>query len=414
MIKIHIPDLVAFKAGYLSIVHDKVVSDLRRLKLSLSHLQDPSSILAQDIVLVKAITKAIVDLIRSLKTPKGFFNKKVYNNAIATYPNNAGSVQPINWRNLINLVNHLLDEVNGDLEKLLIGDPLILKNHHDTLLNQFNIRGAYEIGILKNAFNYGGDPGDSVRQFFYSEEICRFCSYCNMARARHTVNRQTGETADQFHLDHFFSQTDHPMLALSLFNLVPSDSVCNVDNKGKKLFSDEMHLNPYVSGFKRDMVFFPKLDPLGEKVTEIKLKINVDRDSDRWKQLIGDEDQLHVSLLHGNLNIFQIYTKYNCEDLYDQTGKLLKTFLKAAKNERSLKEILNDIETGGNDAYLNFKVWYENNARTCFHENEFGKYAYSKLYRDMLDYVYECYQQDLPDEVGQILTDSYLHEIGGE
>lgn len=71
MIKIQIPDPFAFKAQYLSIVYNNAVSDLRLLKLSLSHLQYPTSILIKDIVTVKAITKAIVDLIRKPKTDKG-------------------------------------------------------------------------------------------------------------------------------------------------------------------------------------------------------------------------------------------------------------------------------------------------------------------------------------------------------
>lgn len=414
MVKIQIPDLNKFKIEFLPIVHDSVVSDLALLRLSLSHLNNPNIILDKDIISVKSITKGIVDSIRTPSTPNGTFNKGLYKNAVATYTNGATRLYPINWNNLISLIDYLLDEPNGSLEALLIGDPLDIKITNDNLLNHFGISDSKELNILKGGFNYGGDPGSSVRQFFYSKKSYKFCSYCNMARARHTVNPHTGETADQFHLDHFYSQTDHPLLALSLFNLVPSDSICNVDNKEAKLFSDKMHLNPYVSGFKRDMVFYPILDAFGEKIEEIDLKITADRNSDIWKQLIGDEDHLHDSPIHGNLNIFQIYTKYNCDDLYDQMGRLIKSYIKVAKNERSLKDILDDIETGYKDSYRNFKTWYEDVARTCFHENQFGEHAFSKLHRDMLDFVYNNYPEDFHDEVRQILKDSYLPENGGE
>lgn len=414
MVKIQVSDHDAFKAAFLPVVHDDVVTELGLLKLSLGHLRDPASILVKDMVLAKATTKAIVDSIRTPKTENGFFNKNNYKNAVATYANGATRVHPVNWNNLINLVDHLLDENNGSLEGLLIGYPLDIKRNNDNLLNQFHITDEKEIDILKSGFNYEGDSGAKVRQFFYSQPFFKTCSYCNTMPARHTVNSVTGHTADQFYLDHFFSQTDHPLLALSLYNLVPSDSICNVDNKKAILFSDILHLNPYVSGFKRDMVFRPVLEPLSENIQEIELKINVARDSDRWKQLIGDEDEIDIAVEHGNLNVFQIYTKYNGPDLYGQMDKLMTSYKKVARNERSLRDILNEIEEENSDPYQNFKTWYEGCARTCFHEKEFGRYIFSKLHRDLLDFVYANYPQGFHDEVRQILEESYLPENGGE
>ena len=222
-------------------------------------------------------------------------------------------------------------------------------------INSIYITDEVEISILKSGFDYGGDLGKKVRAFFHGLTIFKTCSYCNTMKARHTNNRKTGKTADQFHLDHFFSQTDHPLLALSLYNLVPADPTCNVDNKSTILFTDTLHLNPYVSGFKRDMVFLPILDPLAETIQEIELKINVDRHSDRWKQLIGDEDELDIAIEHGNLNVFQIYTKYNDDDLYRQMDWLLSNYRKVARNERSLRDILDAIEEDKSDPYQNFK-----------------------------------------------------------
>jgi len=139
MVKIQIPNHVAFKAAYLPIIHDDVVAELQLLKLSLEHLKDPTGILTKDMVPANATTKAIVDTVRTPKTRKGFFNKKKYRNAVATYATGATRVHPINWDNLINLVDHLLDETNGSLEGLLIGDPLDIKRNNDDLLNQFHI-----------------------------------------------------------------------------------------------------------------------------------------------------------------------------------------------------------------------------------------------------------------------------------
>src|SRR5207253_911367 len=71
------------------------------------------------------------------------------------------------------------------------------------------------------------------------------CSYCNRnytLTVIHNKNKNKGIIRPQ--LDHFLSQTDHPLLALSFFNLIPSCSTCNSNLKGAKAFSISTHLHP--------------------------------------------------------------------------------------------------------------------------------------------------------------------------
>lgn len=413
MIKIQIADRERFRNEYFNLVHPLVVERLNLLSTALSHLNDPANIQVEEIVAVKTITKAIVESSVDPKPNNGAFNKGNYQATLQNYQEDAEEVIEMDFAKLIDLTDHLLAQQNGSLEGLLVGEPLGLKAAQDQLFYHFDITDETEKEVMSLAFSYGA-LGSEVRNFFYEKDISIYCAYCNIAKARHRDNAKTGAAIDQYHLDHFFSQTDHPMLGLSLFNLVPSDYVCNSVNKWQKPFSDILHLNPHVSGFKRDAVFQPIFDEMGEQLLGIDLSIKVARDSDKWKQFIGDEDERDLAPDHGNINVFQLYGKYNDNELLWQVNLLYNSYVSAARNDRSIQEILDLIEDDKNDRYKNIKDWYESLARTHFHENEFGKLPFSKLYRDLLDHAFGIYSESLGEEVGNILQESYLPEKGGE
>ncbi|MDP4201122.1 MAG: hypothetical protein Q8861_00380 [Bacteroidota bacterium] len=412
MIKIQINDVLALKTSYLRLIKPLVLDKLKFLKLSLEHLQDHTKIVDKDIVSVKSYTKDIANIIRPTKVAKGYFNKPVYIYGVQHYLDGINNINTVNLNDLTNLINTLLDPTKNELDLILIGDPENLKDTSDNLLAQYNLVNAGELDVLKLAFDYKGEIGSIVRHFFYDRNLTTFCPYCNQGIALHTENANTGKTADQFNLDHFFDKDNNPLLALSVFNLVPCDTTCNLTNKYTTPFSDKFHLNPYISGFKRDMVFKPVYDIISDEITEIELKITVDRNSARHLQLIGDKDKLDEQPEHGNLNVFQIYTKYNRDDVLKKSGRILRNMRRTAINIDSLKSILGEI--GMVDSYENFKKWYEEHIYTEFHEKEFDKQAYSKLNRDMLDFVYEAYSDSIYNEVRKIISNSYLPTKGGE
>ncbi|HHD2944424.1 TPA: hypothetical protein ACNZ7J_002079, partial [Enterobacter bugandensis] len=69
----------------------------------------------------------------------------------------------------------------------------------------------------------------------------RSCPYCNQSYA-FTIRAQKKEFRPT--LDHFFPKESYPHLALSLYNLVPSCSICNSSLKGRINFSKTPHLHP--------------------------------------------------------------------------------------------------------------------------------------------------------------------------
>ncbi|NML56763.1 hypothetical protein [Chryseobacterium cheonjiense] len=412
MIKIQLPKIDNFKTEYYNLIQPLVLERLRLLKISLSHLNDPDTVDDDDIGEVKTITKNIVDTMVKPKTPKSSFNKAVYKQKIRTYQTDAKEVIDVDFSKLIELTDYILDIGNDSLKTLIIGEPNLIKGFHDDLFASFDITERVSKDVMYEAFSYNF-LGDEVKDFFYKKDISDYCSYCNISKAKHTNNPLTGKVVDQYHLDHFFSQVDHPMLAVSLFNLVPSDYVCNSANKGKLLFSDIFHLNPYISGFSRDLVFEPIFDEK-EEIVALDLKIKCPRDSERWKQFIGDQDLRDLAPEHGNVNVFQLFGKYNDENILWQVNKLYKTYKRAARNDRSLHELLEMLEDGQDDRYENIKNWYEDAVRTRFHENEFGKLAFSKLNRDLLDHAFAIYSEKLGEEIVELLLSSYLPEKGGQ
>jgi len=75
------------------------------------------------------------------------------------------------------------------------------------------------------------------------------CVYCN----RNYTSTVKKITRPEF--DHYFSQAQHPLLALSFFNLIPSCSICNSNIKGKKELILKDNLHPYIDNCLEDFVF---------------------------------------------------------------------------------------------------------------------------------------------------------------
>ena len=88
---------------------------------------------------------------------------------------------------------------------------------------------------LKELFDYKKKQS-KIADFFmkHSKEMgISTCCYCDMSYVNvYSVNYNKNHS--HFDLDHFFSQSDCPLLALSIFNLIPSCPVCNERLKHNK------------------------------------------------------------------------------------------------------------------------------------------------------------------------------------
>lgn len=111
------------------------------------------------------------------------------------------------------------------------------KSHNKELIKGFK-RNLVEIFDYHNFITktIGYDAYDLC-----SASKARNCPYCNQSYAV-TVRAQKKEFRPT--LDHFFPKESYPHLALSLYNLVPSCSICNSSLKGSENFYKTPHLHP--------------------------------------------------------------------------------------------------------------------------------------------------------------------------
>lgn len=79
-----------------------------------------------------------------------------------------------------------------------------------------------------------------------SREVCKLfsyqtCPYCNI---NYLEISQGNDPLYRPPLDHFFPESLYPHLAISLYNLVPSCTICNTNLKGDSDFYATRHLHP--------------------------------------------------------------------------------------------------------------------------------------------------------------------------
>lgn len=92
--------------------------------------------------------------------------------------------------------------------------------------------------LLNNVFKYKTYYSD-IAVFFVESLNISTCYYCEMSYVNSFTNIENGKTKRQFDLDHIIPKSDYPIVALSLFNFVPSCKVCNSKTiKGAREYID--------------------------------------------------------------------------------------------------------------------------------------------------------------------------------
>ena len=103
------------------------------------------------------------------------------------------------------------------------------------------------VKLLKDVFNYGFIIKGDLRNKNLNKVGINVCPYCG--RQFISSYEDDDKERNSADLDHFFAKNYYPFLALSLYNFVPSCSICNSKHKHKKDFFKKEHLYPYKEGF---------------------------------------------------------------------------------------------------------------------------------------------------------------------
>lgn len=110
------------------------------------------------------------------------------------------------------------------------------------------------LNSLKDAFNYSDYRENKLIDLAKIINV-KCCPYCNMHYTLFAEEKNKGKTVKKlakFQYDHFYNQSEYPILSMSLYNLIPSCPICN-QSKSKKELSLSYH--PYHSDICKQFKF---------------------------------------------------------------------------------------------------------------------------------------------------------------
>lgn len=108
------------------------------------------------------------------------------------------------------------------------------------------------MSICQRIFNYDSFS-TNYRRLLLSAMHVNVCPYCNRQYISSYIEQGTLQaTAD---IDHFYAKDYYPFLAISLFNFVPSCTICNSRLKHTSDFYVMPHINPHNSEFGDRAIF---------------------------------------------------------------------------------------------------------------------------------------------------------------
>ena len=140
---------------------------------------------------------------------------------------------------------------------------------------------------------------------------CKVCPYCNRA---YTFTIRNGKFKSKPELDHYFSKNKYPYLALSIFNLIPSCSICN---KGKSDIDTKYICYPYEESF-----------------DEMENQISFTTDFDDLEAIFNNDKKLIVKLNNDDpkkdLYIKKYNTAFKIDSFYEQHDDYARELIQKA------------------------------------------------------------------------------------
>lgn len=167
------------------------------------------------------------------------------------------------------------------LKKLLTLEPADLVNLEQTIKDEFARLPKVErpsdvvLGMIMGYTAVFNSTSKS-KAFWLSKAVGKnTCVYCNRQYV-FTVEKGDGMVKEDRIarpvFDHWFAKSKHPLLSLSLFNLIPSCSVCNSSVKLNDDYTLATHIHPYVHEVGHpDFTFRVSPAAKNEVVWEVKL-----------------------------------------------------------------------------------------------------------------------------------------------
>ncbi|SKB01318.1 hypothetical protein [Sporosarcina newyorkensis] len=229
---------------------------------------------------------------------------------------------------------NVLKLIRERLEIILIGDIYELDKIKDVYLYLLNSIPDTQLRDdlyekIKNVFHLEYKHFYYARKwnaYLYQKQLeLTICPYCG-TQFIFLYESDNGRTRGT--LDHFFDKATYPILAISIYNLIPSCKVCNSDFKGIEKVDLKTHYTPYEKdiiqfiNFKREIIK-EKSDEISSAIEKKIKELSYSDDIDYVAVLLGEDEEFNIRIdysnapedkakkIKGNLKLFQIEEVYN-------------------------------------------------------------------------------------------------------
>jgi len=237
----------------------------------------------------------------------------------------------------------------ANLKELLIGEPTILLKHirklkkivrnNDLNINRINLN-------LSFIFNYKSFRKGKIAKWLIEELNINTCPYCN--RQYIFAIKENDKTKLFCDLDHYFKQSDYPVLSLSFYNLIPSCTSCNSRTKHTKVFSLKTHIHPYLDSFndilvfstdiKDSKIFFDDVDNFDIKLVKNKFTKPCDLNYHRAKKTAEDFNLEELYNKHKDIVLELIQKNIIYDDNY--VTELYNNYYKIFENKDDVYKMI--------------------------------------------------------------------------
>lgn len=386
MVKIYLPDAALTEGNYLLSVQHELSKRVTGLRDSIDHLSGKFiDITSIGYEFCGGFTETIIDKIEG-KTmfPSKDYNQKPYPTTVAKYLSGPNQLSKFNLLNVSKLLDSLLANNESHLKKMLTCQPDDLLKHY--LLMGWGSYNAFEITIIKLVFKRENQKhfwDKFIRAFFKKQVPIQICPYCNFDLVEHI--KSASGSAYTFALDHFYNQTDYPLLCYSFYNLIPADTNCNSIKKLKKEFSDEFHLHPYLYDYGQHANFKATYLPPFSKVDNLDLIVHAAPKSGMYKRLLGDVPIYTPGHKNGNINVFKITDMYKGKHFLDQAQYTLESLRNMTSTRGNIEKFILMLNLDPKERDNAYKVWYGKKMRSPFSKKLFTDKPFSKMNRDLHD-----------------------------
>lgn len=193
--------------------------------------------------LLKRVWRELSDNEKNVLMPYGEHDESILGKLLIASPKVLFEMNESLMKGLMPTYN---DAELDDYLKALHNPKVQAGSREQSLINKYQ----KQLKKLHEAFDYPGQLSQNKsRSYKLVRTINRnTCVYCNRQYAFNIEKDGGSNDANRYArpaLDHWFPESVYPLLSLSLYNLIPSCTICNSSAKGDTIFRLTTHVHPY-------------------------------------------------------------------------------------------------------------------------------------------------------------------------